>query len=156
MILASSGIYLFENQAQPEAFGNIPKSIWWSVATLTTVGYGDVTPVTYGGKVFGGVVMIIGIGMVALPAGILASAFTEQMRLRRMKFEELAESVLQDGHVTAEEQEAIAIARTRLGISKEDAEQIFEYMAREDLRLTATCPHCKMPLHTPGETQQRN
>ena len=75
LVFASSGIYLFEREAQPDAFNSIPESIWWAVSTLTTVGYGDVTPITIGGKIFGTVIMVLGIGMVALPAGILASAF---------------------------------------------------------------------------------
>ena len=58
MIFASSGIYLFEHKAQPEAFSNIPEAVWWSVATLTTVGYGDVIPATIGGKTFGVIIMI--------------------------------------------------------------------------------------------------
>jgi voltage-gated potassium channel len=96
LIFASSGIYLFEHEVQPESFGNIPQAVWWSVSTLATVGYGDVIPFTVGGKIFGIVIMIIGIGIVALPAGILASAFSEQMRLRRVEYEELAQEILED------------------------------------------------------------
>ena len=74
LILASSGIYMFEKEAQPDKFGSIPKAMWWSIVTLTTVGYGDVYPVTTLGKVFGSIIIILGIGTVALPSGILASA----------------------------------------------------------------------------------
>ncbi|MDQ2694853.1 MAG: ion transporter, partial [Pseudomonadota bacterium] len=65
MILASSGIYLVEREAQPDAFGSIPAAMWWAMATLTTVGYGDVTPVTSLGKFFGACITIVGVGMVA-------------------------------------------------------------------------------------------
>lgn len=147
MIFASSGIYLFEHEAQPEAFSNIPEAFWWSVATLTTVGYGDVTPITVGGKMFGVAIMIIGIGMVALPAGILASAFSEQMRLRRMEYEELAMDVLGDGHVSHEEQQEMARARAALGLNDEDAEKIFSRIAREEFRKKGVCPHCQKPLY---------
>lgn len=147
MILASSGIYIFEHKAQPEAFSNIPAAVWWSVATLTTVGYGDVIPLTVGGKIFGIIIMIIGIGMVALPAGILASAFSEQMRLRRIEYQELAEAALEDGHLSTEEQLEMAAARDRLGINEEDAEKIFARIAREEIQHRNVCPHCRKPLH---------
>ncbi len=83
-LLASSGIYLIERHAQPQAFGSIPAAMWWAMATLTTVGYGDVVPVTPLGKFFGGCITIIGVGMVALPAGIIASGFSEHLRQRRL------------------------------------------------------------------------
>lgn len=147
MIFASSGIYLFESKAQPEAFSNIPEAVWWSVATLTTVGYGDVVPLTIGGKLFGVIIMIIGIGMVALPAGILASAFSEQIRQRRVEYEELAETVLQDGQLTTGEQQEMEEARVRLGLGEEDAEKIFGHIAREEIQRKGVCPHCRKPLY---------
>lgn len=117
MIIASSGVYLFEHKAQPEAFSSIPEAAWWSVATLTTVGYGDVTPVTVGGKIFGIVIMIIGIGMVALPAGILASAFSEELRQRRIEYQDLAATVLEDGQITPQERQVMEATRIRLGLT---------------------------------------
>lgn len=74
LYLAATGIYFFENGAQPEAFPSIPESLWWAVVTLTTVGYGDVYPVTAGGRIFTGALLIIGLGVVAVPTGILSSA----------------------------------------------------------------------------------
>lgn len=68
-------IYFVEGTRQPEAFGSIPRALWWSIATLTTVGYGDVYPVTALGKLIASAIAIVGIGAVALPAGIIASAF---------------------------------------------------------------------------------
>ena len=82
LVFASSVIFLLEHETQPEAFSSIPAAMWWGLATLTTVGYGDVTPVSVGGKVFGAFIMILGIGMFALPAGILASAFAAEFRKR--------------------------------------------------------------------------
>ena len=73
-------MYLVEKDVQPDKFGSIPQSMWWALVTLTTVGYGDVYPITGVGKLFGSVSIILGIGTVALPAGILASAFTERKR----------------------------------------------------------------------------
>lgn len=75
--LSAVGIYFFENEAQPEIFKSIFHSMWWAVATLTTVGYGDVYPVTIGGKIFTTIMLLIGLGIVAIPAGIIASALTE-------------------------------------------------------------------------------
>lgn len=74
LYLAAIGIYFFENEAQPDAFPSIPESLWWAVVTLTTVGYGDVYPITAGGRIFTGVLLVIGLGIVAVPTGILSSA----------------------------------------------------------------------------------
>ncbi len=82
LVFASSVVFLFERGAQPEAFASIPHAMWWGLATLTTVGYGDVTPVTAGGRVFGALIMILGVGMFALPAGILTSGFTREIKKR--------------------------------------------------------------------------
>jgi voltage-gated potassium channel len=79
LILASSLMYFAENPAQPKAFPSIPAAMWWGVATLTTVGYGDVVPVTALGKVLGAIVSLLGIGLFALPAGILASGFASEV-----------------------------------------------------------------------------
>jgi voltage-gated potassium channel len=83
LITSSSFLYLFEAPVQPEAFGSIPRALWWSVATLTTVGYGDVTPVTAPGQLFAGLTAITGIGLVAMPTGILAAAFSDAFQEQR-------------------------------------------------------------------------
>ncbi|MFH1922932.1 MAG: potassium channel family protein, partial [Planctomycetota bacterium] len=70
------GIYFFESEAQPDQFASVFHCLWWSVVTLTTVGYGDVYPVTIGGKIFTAFVLIAGIGIIAVPTGLLASALT--------------------------------------------------------------------------------
>jgi voltage-gated potassium channel len=70
-------VYYFEHQAQPEAFASVFHSLWWAVVTLTTVGYGDVTPVTFGGKVFTFFVLIVGLGIGAVPTGLFASALSK-------------------------------------------------------------------------------
>lgn len=76
LYLSAVGIYHFEHRAQPEVFGSIPESLWWALATLTTVGYGDVYPVTAGGRVFTGLVLLVGLGVVAVPTGLIATALT--------------------------------------------------------------------------------
>jgi voltage-gated potassium channel len=80
IVIFSSLIYFFEKDAQPEIFSNIPASIWWTIMTFTTVGYGNVYPVTLMGKIIGALVAFIGIGMFALPAGIIGSGLVEVAR----------------------------------------------------------------------------
>jgi len=77
---SASALYLIEGELQPEAFGSIPRAMWWSVATLTTVGYGDIIPITPLGKFFASLTALTGIGLIAMPAGILASAFSAAMQ----------------------------------------------------------------------------
>ncbi|MBQ0788345.1 MAG: ion transporter [Oceanihabitans sp.] len=76
---AAVGIYYFENEAQPEHFSSIFDSLWWAIITLTTVGYGDVYPITVGGKVFTFFILMIGLGIVAIPTGIISSALTKSI-----------------------------------------------------------------------------
>lgn len=76
---AAVGIYYFENEAQPEHFSSIFDSLWWAIITLTTVGYGDVYPITVGGKVFTFFILMIGLGIVAIPTGIISSALTNSV-----------------------------------------------------------------------------
>lgn len=120
-VLASGVVYVVEHEAQPEAFGSIPAAMWWSIATLTTVGYGDVVPVTAWGKAVGGVVSLIGIGIVAFPAGILAAGFIEQIR--------------GPGQAAAESGAETAARTEGSGGGAADGE--------------ALCPHCGKPL-APG------
>lgn len=77
LYLAAVGIYQFEHEAQPEVFVSVFDGLWWAVATLTTVGYGDVYPITAGGKCFTFAILLIGLGIVAVPAGLVASALSE-------------------------------------------------------------------------------
>ena len=77
LLLSSCIMYYCENQAQPEAFPDIPSTMWWSIITLTTVGYGDIFPITPIGKIFAAMIAILGVGMFALPTGILGAGFVE-------------------------------------------------------------------------------
>ncbi len=82
LVVESGVMFVIERDAQPKAFASIPHTMWWAVVTMATVGYGDVTPSTPLGKMFGGVVMIVGIAMFAVPAGILATGFSNEIRKR--------------------------------------------------------------------------
>ncbi len=85
--LSACGIYYFEKVAQPEHFGTIPKSMWWAIVSLTTIGYGDAYPITPGGKVFTAFVALVGVGLIAIPSGLLASVLTEARVEERLEEE---------------------------------------------------------------------
>jgi len=83
LIIAASLMYYFEREAQPAVFGSIPHSMWWAIITLTTVGYGDAYPVTAMGRFLASIIALLGIGMFALPAGILSAGFVEYGKMKR-------------------------------------------------------------------------
>lgn len=83
LILSSTAMYLVEGAQNPEAFGSIPRAMWWSVITLTTIGYGDVYPVTLAGRTIAGFTALCGIGLIAAPTGILSAAFSDALSRRR-------------------------------------------------------------------------
>ena len=119
MLIASTGIYIFEKDAQPDKFSSIPEAMWWAIATLTTIGYGDVTPVTGMGKFFGAIIAIIGIGVVALPSGILASGFTDQLKRRQAQYENELSKALQDGVITSSERNKLTKIARDMNLSEE-------------------------------------
>ncbi len=80
LYISSVGIYFFENSVQPENFKSIFHCMWWAVCTLTTVGYGDVYPITVGGKIFTTIVTLMGVGVIAIPTGLFASALTSTLK----------------------------------------------------------------------------
>ena len=83
LIISSSLLYFVEHEAQPTKFKNIPEAMWWGVVTLTTVGYGDIYPITTLGKVFASIISLLGIGLFALPAGILSAGFVEEIKTKK-------------------------------------------------------------------------
>ena len=92
LLVVSTFIYFLESAVQPDVFGSIPSTMWWGIATLTTVGYGDVVPMTDLGKLLASFTMLVGIGMFALPAAILASAYYEEIQKKNflVSFEAIA------------------------------------------------------------------
>ena len=85
LIIAASLMFVCENPAQPDKFSSIPGALWWAIATLTTIGYGDIYPITALGKFFAGIIAVVSLGMVALPAGIIGSGFVDEMEANKAK-----------------------------------------------------------------------
>jgi voltage-gated potassium channel len=83
MLFGASALYLIEGELQPDKFGSIPRALWWAVITLTTIGYGDVYPLTVAGKMVASLMAFAGIGLIAMPTGILAAAFSDALERRR-------------------------------------------------------------------------
>ncbi len=146
LLIAASLAYAAEHAVQPDAFGTIPDALWWAVITMTTVGFGDVVPITPMGRVIGGVIAVIGIGMVALPAGLLAAAFSEQVHLRDQRFEAEVERRLEDGKLSKQDKAELETLRKRLGLRSNDARMIMLTVLRESRSDPPTCPHCGEPL----------
>ncbi len=142
IVLAASGIYLIEREAQPDAFQSIPQAMWWAAVTLTTVGYGDVVPVTVLGKVFGLLITIAGVGMVALPAGILASGFSTELQKRRAEYQLKIKESMADGAVSREEIKELREEAENLGLSEAEAAVILK---SEEGTTPALCKHCGKP-----------
>ncbi len=145
LIFAASGAWLAEHEAQPEAFGSIPAAMWWAMATLTTVGYGDVTPATVAGKIFGAAITVIGIGMAALPAGIIASGLNDQLHRRRASLEREFRKALVDGDICEADEKEIDAVRKQLGLSRRAADHIRNRVHAETISQVDHCPTCGQP-----------
>jgi len=155
LVLAASGAYLVEHRMQPDKFGSIPQAMWWAMATLTTVGYGDVTPITAAGQVFGSVIAIIGIIMAALPAGILASSLADQLRSRRKQLASRFLAALQDGIIDPEEEAELEELRKQLGLSMRLATEIRQQAHNKHLEIVGIqCAHCGKPVTAPHHKRQ--
>ena len=133
--------------------GSIPAAMWWAMATLTTVGYGDAIPITPAGQLFGSCITLIGVGMVALPAGILASGFSEQLRRSREQWEDQLAAAMEDGVMDGKEHQALEDLRQRLGISAEDAELLHRAYLRDHTTPEERCPHCQGQIETLSPAQ---
>jgi len=124
VLLTSSLMYFAEHEAQPDKFASIPDAIYWSLITLTTVGYGDITPVTWAGKVLALVTAFMGVCTVALLTGIVASSFANQMARRKALFEARARAVLADGHISSDERHMLEQLRKSFNLSAQEADQL--------------------------------
>lgn len=131
VVLTASLGYLFENEAQPDKFENIPQSIYWAVITLASVGYGDISPITPMGRVMTIVLALLGIGIFAIPAALLASAFTDQLRIERETLKNELYEMLADGVLDDEEMEKIHAEAKRLHLSEDEVERLIIKAQRE-------------------------
>ncbi len=145
VVLTASLGYLFEHEAQPEKFENIPQSIYWAVITLASVGYGDISPVTPAGRAVTIVLALIGIGIFAIPAALLSSAFSDQLHKERDALKQELFKMLADGQISEQEAEVINREAKRLHLSAEDVEVLIEN-ARRERQLADDVSH--LPLHT--------
>ena len=126
LFIASALMYVLEHQAQPEAFASIPESMWWALITLTTVGYGDVSPITTLGKMVGALTALIGVCTVALLTGIIASAFTSQIEKRKALMEAEIAAAFSDGIITDNEMQKIEEMRQRFNMNEAHVAAIIE------------------------------
>ncbi len=158
VVLASAGMFLVERDVQPDTFGTIPRAMWWATITLTTVGYGDVIPITAAGKIFGILITILGVGMAALPAGIIASGFTREVNKRRETYRTLLRDALSDGELDIDERRLLHNYSSNMGIDEDEAMRLLKQEttvipASASAGATAAtlpgsdcCPHCGKPV----------
>jgi len=140
VIIAASLMHSIEGIAQPEAFGSIIHSFWWAVVTMTTVGYGDVVPVTTAGKIISTFIMFIGVGLVALPAAMLAARFSEELRERKEDLDVHIKGALTDGYINIGEYQALETLAEKLDIEPEELQRSIALI--KDGHQGKKCPHC--------------
>jgi voltage-gated potassium channel len=139
LVLSSSLMYAIESDT--DQFANITQAMWWSIVTLSTVGYGDVIPSTPLGKLLGGFIMLLGIGLVALPAAILGGKFADELAYRRIKVTTQAFEFLKDGKLSERERWELEQRGHREGFSDEEVEEIRKN-AMESIKVSQVCPKC--------------
>jgi voltage-gated potassium channel len=135
LTISASLMYMIEGEAQPDGFSSIPAAMWWAVETLTTVGYGDLVPVTVFGKIMGGLVSIVGVAALALFTSLITVSFLDQLRLRRAALRQAVEASLADGLLTPNKLDAIEELGDRLGLSAAETAETLE-------STPFVCPHC--------------
>ncbi len=141
VLFAACLMFMLENEAQPQAFSSIAQSIWWAAVTLTTVGYGDITPITFGGKMLGIVIMVLGVGTVALPAAMLAARFGDEIQAQRDELEAKVAESLDDGVLDNAERAAVEKLGAELGLPAAHVDKMIEL--QKQLHVDGKqCPHC--------------
>ena len=141
IVISACLMFSIENSAQPGQFNSIAQAIWWSVVTLTTVGYGDITPVTFLGKLVAMIIMLLGICTMALPAGILAAKFTEELQLRRELMNSRVHEALRDGILDENDLQGIVELQEKLRLPPEIVQQLVSLNSQARRRHNF-CPHC--------------
>ena len=131
LVLTSSFMYYAEHTHQPDKFSSIPNAMYWSLITLTTVGYGDVSPVTSVGKFISIFTAFLGVSIVAMLTGIVASAFTNQIARKKVIFEDQIREAMKDGILDADEKQLLEKLRLEFGLSEDQTEHLFRQVQRE-------------------------
>jgi voltage-gated potassium channel Kch len=131
VVMTASLGYLFEHEAQPDKFENIPQAIYWAVITLASVGYGDISPITPAGRAMTIVLALIGIGIFAIPAALLSSAFSDQLKRDREALVNTIYEMLADGHLDDKEVEYIRTESKRLHLTQEEIKLLIDKANRE-------------------------
>ena len=131
LFIASALMYVVERHAQPDRFASIPEAMWWALITLTTVGYGDVSPVTPLGKVVGALTAFMGVCTVALLTGIIANAFASQVSRKKDILMAEVSHALQDGEISEDEYEKIEHLRRELNLPEAQVRAIVEIMYKD-------------------------
>jgi voltage-gated potassium channel len=147
IIISACLMFSIENSAQPGQFDSVMQAIWWSVVTLTTVGYGDITPVTFLGKLVAMIIMLLGICTMALPAGILAAKFTEELQLRRELMNSRVHEALRDGVLDDNDLRSIVDLQEKLRLPPEVVQQLVA-LNTQARYVNNFCPHCGERLAT--------
>lgn len=137
ILITACLMYYAEHDLQPDKMGTIPDAMWWSIVTITTVGYGDVTPISLWGKVIGAFTALSGVFTVALLTGIVASAFATRVRTHELEFTTEVEGLLKDGLVDSKEKRTIEHLRRELSITEEHAQAIVRQILEEKSRMNA-------------------
>lgn len=148
VVMTASLGYVIENQAQPEKFDNIPNSVYWAVITLASVGYGDISPVTAIGRFMTVVMSLLGIGIFAIPAALLASAFGDQLHKEREMLKNNLRNMMKDGHLDETEIAVLRSEAKRLHITTEELNALLEHMHNERVQKQN---QSQLPLHVIAE-----
>ena len=155
IVMAAACVYVVESKAQPDVFTSIPASMWWAVVTLTTVGYGDVTPITPLGRFLGAIITVLGVGLAALPAGILANGLANELEQRKQHLELKFRELLQNSEIDLiTDVDNIEDIRKDVGLTVEQTRDMILQLLREqreealkqEREQYAYCPHCGKKL----------
>jgi voltage-gated potassium channel Kch len=145
VVLTASLGYLFEHEAQPDKFDNIPNAIYWAVITLASVGYGDISPVTPMGRIMTMVLALIGIGIFAIPAALLSSAFSDELVKERAALKIKLHDILADGNIDVDEMAYIRSESKRLHLTAAEIKQLLRQVQEENANKS---DFAAMPIHT--------
>jgi len=155
-LFASGIVYIFEYEANPEIFSSVPRTLYYVIATLTTVGYGDIVTTTTMGQLFSAIICIAGIIVTALPAGILATAIANHIKASREKFEQKIEKAIRFYGTLPEKEKSMLLAEgNAIGLTNSEILKIIDFASHSSMAF-ANCPHCGMSLNAVASRKSVN